>query len=116
MIQLELKPASHTHDPVTSKVAEGKVNRGQRQTNTECVYGFVWNYPNKTASEYVELIRNDICFSGVTSVFWFCHDWSDDKLLIEVRRRLSDMNGTLVEQGPKRRGRLNNDEVTWKAK
>lgn len=101
-------PVSHTTDPDTSKAAERSItDSGARKSNNQAVAWLVARFPGKTASEYTQLAEE--CFLRFTNV-------SFDKTLIEVRRRLSDMNGIHVRRGDKheaRIGLLKNKESIW---
>lgn len=100
---------SHSHDPETSKDSERKVTAsGQRKSNNQRVAWLVARYPNQTASDLTQLAR----------IEWYdFYEMGFDKALIEVRRRLSDMNGIHVERGTKeeaRMGLLKNKESIWR--
>lgn len=102
---------SHSHDPETSKDAERKVTEsGARKSNNQRVAWLVARYPGKTASELTEL-----AMLHHHELFYYMA--SKDALLIEIRRRLSDMNGIHVERGTKDEARidlLKNKESIWR--
>ena len=104
----DLGPVSHTHDPETSKAVERSItDSGKRKSNNQRVAWLTARFPGQTASELTAF--------GLTNF----PDWSEgifDKMLIEVRRRLSDMNGIHVRRGEKheaRMGLLKNKESIW---
>lgn len=102
-------PVSHTRDPETAKDAERKVTAsGARKSNNQRIAWLVARYPGLTASELTNQAMTN----------WFA--WQQmgfDKALIEVRRRLSDMNGIHVERGTKEEARIGlfkNKESIWR--
>lgn len=104
----DLGPVSHTHDPDTSKAAERSItDSGARNSNNQRVAYCVHRWPGLTASELTQKAMD------TSSVF---ASMGDDKAIIEVRRRLSDMNGIHVRRGEKheaRIGLLKNKESVW---
>lgn len=115
---LNLHPVSHTHDPETSKSMERSITlSGKRKSNNEKVAWLVCRYPGKTASEITDIAMSN--YSTLTSSGLDCHIFAQmgfDKALIEIRRRLSDMNGIRVRRGTKdeaRIGLLKNKESVW---
>lgn len=102
-------PVSHSRDPDTSKAAERSITAsGKRKSNNQRVAWLVGRYPGKTASELTE---KALCIEGSGFL-----GEQFDKILIEVRRRLSDMNGIHVRRGEKheaRFGLLKNRESVW---
>lgn len=71
-------PASHKNDPQSSFNFEEYINKsGQRKRNQDVVYNDLLIHPESTAQEIAERINFDV---------------------VEVRRRLSDMKGVLVER------------------
>lgn len=101
-------PVSHKIDPDTSKAAERSItDSGQRKTHNEKVAWLICRHPGMTASETTS-----------EAMIRFGNDLGDtfDKALIEVRRRLSDMNDIHVRRGEKneaRIGLLKNKESVW---
>lgn len=102
-------PVSHSRDPDTSKAVERSItDSGKRKSNNQRVAWLVARYPGYTASELT--IRGEQHFEDTFPAKQF------DKSLIEVRRRLSDMNGIHVRRGEKheaRMGLLKNKESIW---
>lgn len=105
----DLGPVSHTHDPDTSKAAERSItDSGKRRSHNQNVAWLVARYPGKTASE----LADAAAYHKIHEL----HSMSFDARLIEVRRRLSDMNGIHVRRGEKheaRIGLLKNKESIW---
>jgi len=101
-------PVSHKNGPETEKAAERSINdSGARKSNNQRVAWLVARYPGKTASELTE---------EYLKAWIECGAISFDKMIIEVRRRLSDMNGIHVRRGDKseaRIGLLKNRESIW---
>lgn len=101
-------PVSHSRDPDTSKAVERSItDSGKRQTNNQRVVWLVARYPKCTASELAFHAGN---------LFDPFKEMSEDACLVEVRRRLSDMNGIHVRRGEKheaRMGLLKNKESIW---
>lgn len=110
----DLGPVSHTHDPETSKAAERSItDSGARRTNNQWVAWAVARWPGKTASEITDKLCAPQVYCNFTQTF---QELGIDKALIEVRRRLSDMNGIHVRRGEKheaRIGLLKNKESVW---
>lgn len=102
-------PVSHSRDPDTSKAAERSItDSGKRKSNNERVAWLVARYPGMTASELTDTAVF-LCKPNLLGMDF-------DKALIEVRRRLSDMNGIHVRRGEKheaRMGLLKNKESIW---
>ena len=94
-LPLTFRPASHVHDPSTSRAAEAAVTKsGQRQRDLDVVMGAVRAAPGRTASGYAVMLDMDI---------------------YAVRRRLTDAkNAHLLRQGEPVcvTGRTRR-EVTW---
>lgn len=105
-------PVSHSADPATSKAAERSItDSGARKSNNERVAWLVARYPGKTASELAEIARDK--FEEFGRIFG---NSGSGAVMIEVRRRLSDMNGIHVRRGEKheaRMGLLKNKESIW---
>lgn len=101
-------PVSHSRDPETSKAVERSItDSGKRKSNNHKVAWLVARFPGMTASELTQKAMD------YNSSFAFM---GEDKALIEVRRRLSDMNGIHVRRGEKheaRIGLLKNKESIW---
>lgn len=105
-------PVSHSRDPDTSKAVERSItDSGKRKSNNQHVAWMVARWPGKTASEYT-LMDHESSLAEMKSL----GEMSFDARLIEVRRRLSDMNGIHVRRGEKheaRIGLLRNKESIW---
>jgi hypothetical protein len=94
-LPLTFRPASHVHDPSTSRAAEAAVTKnGQRRRDLDVVVAAVRAAPGRTASGYAALLEWDI---------------------YKVRRRLTDGKAaTLLRQGDKVRVQGRScAEVTW---
>ena len=108
----DLGPVSHTHDPDTSKAVERSItDSGKRKSNNQRVAWLVARWPGRTASELSKEAPKqfqEFMNLAITQ--------GKGAVLIEVRRRLSDMNGIHVRRGEKheaRIGLLKNKESIW---
>lgn len=98
-----LNPIAHNADPDTShEAAEQHTSRGERERHAIIVLNLVRQFPGCTGCELWHM---------AASV-----DKADLKEMQEVRRRLSDLNGIKVKQGPARRCSVKGTrQVVWYA-
>lgn len=90
------KPNFHSYDPASSKEAAGRMELGPRARNCHFVLNSVILHPDSTARELA-------CFATMN--------------VVEVRRRLSDMDGRQVEKSGQRKCRIAGTKaVTWRAR